>query len=46
MPILVKMPKWGLTMKVGTVTEWLRPEGAEVKAGEPLLMVESDKAAN
>src|SRR5207237_10698061 len=46
MPVLVKMPKWGLTMKVGTVTEWLRAEGAAVAAGDPLLVVESDKAAN
>lgn len=46
MPVLVKMPKWGLTMKIGTVTEWLRPEGAEVALGEPLLTVETDKAVN
>jgi pyruvate dehydrogenase E2 component (dihydrolipoamide acetyltransferase) len=46
MPVLVTMPKWGLTMKEGTVTEWLRAEGAGVAAGEPLLVVESDKAAN
>jgi pyruvate dehydrogenase E2 component (dihydrolipoamide acetyltransferase) len=46
MPVLVTMPKWGLTMKEGTVTEWLRAEGAAVAAGEPLLVVESDKAAN
>src|ERR687885_1619742 len=46
MPVLVTMPKWGLTMKAGTVTEWLRAEGAAVAAGEPLLVVESDKAAN
>ena len=29
MPTLVKMPKWGLTMTAGTVTDWLRDEGAE-----------------
>src|SRR5437764_50071 len=46
MPALVTMPKWGLTMKEGTVAEWLRAEGAAVAAGEPLLVVESDKAAN
>ncbi|MBX6340884.1 MAG: E3 binding domain-containing protein, partial [Thermomicrobiaceae bacterium] len=46
MPILVKMPKWGLTMKAGRVTEWLRPEGAEVAEGDPLLVVETDKAEN
>ncbi len=46
MPILVKMPKWGLMMKAGTVTEWLRAEGDSVTAGEPLFVVETDKAIN
>ena len=46
MPILVKMPKWGLMMKAGTVTEWLRAEGDAVAAGEPLFVVETDKAVN
>ena len=46
MPILVKMPKWGLMMKAGTVTEWLRAEGDPVAAGEPLFVVETDKATN
>lgn len=46
MPTLVKMPKWGLTMKVGKVTEWLRQEGDEIAEGEPLLVVETDKATN
>src|SRR5579864_7162294 len=43
MPILVKMPKWGLTMKAGTISEWLYREGAEVPAGAALLVVETDK---
>lgn len=46
MPILVKMPKWGLMMKAGTVTEWLRAEGEAVRAGEPLFVVETDKTVN
>ena len=46
MPTLVTMPKWGLTMKAGKVTEWLCREGAAVRAGEPLLTVETDKATN
>ncbi len=40
------MPKWGLLMKEGTVTEWLIAEGEEVRAGEPLFTVETDKATN
>jgi pyruvate dehydrogenase E2 component (dihydrolipoamide acetyltransferase) len=46
MPLLVKMPKWGLMMKAGTVTEWLRGEGDTVTAGEPLFVVETEKAIN
>lgn len=46
MPILVKMPKWGLTMKTGKVTEWHKPEGAEIAEGDPLLTVETEKAVN
>ncbi|HEY8447416.1 MAG TPA: acetoin dehydrogenase dihydrolipoyllysine-residue acetyltransferase subunit [Thermomicrobiales bacterium] len=46
MPTIVKMPKWGLTMTVGTVTGWLREEGEEVSAGDPLLTVETEKAVN
>ena len=44
--LVVKMPKWGLMMKAGTVTEWLRAEGDAVSAGEPLFVVETDKAIN
>jgi pimeloyl-ACP methyl ester carboxylesterase len=46
MPTLVKMPKWGLTMTAGTVTDWIRQEGDEVSEGEPLLTVETEKAIN
>ncbi len=46
MPLLVKMPKWGMLMKAGTVTEWFRAEGDAVAAGDPLFTVETDKAIN
>ena len=46
MPILLKMPKWGLMMKSGTVTGWFRAEGDAVSAGDPLFTVETDKAVN
>jgi len=45
-PTLVKMPKWGLTMTAGTVTDWIADEGSEVTAGAPLLTVETEKAVN
>src|ERR1700712_2561105 len=46
MPTIVKMPKWGLTMTTGTVPGWIRNEGDEVSAGDPLLTVETEKAVN
>jgi pyruvate dehydrogenase E2 component (dihydrolipoamide acetyltransferase) len=46
MPLLVKMPKWGMLMKAGTVTAWLHAEGDAVAAGDPLFTVETDKAIN
>jgi pyruvate dehydrogenase E2 component (dihydrolipoamide acetyltransferase) len=40
----VILPKLGQTMEVGTIVEWLKEEGDEVKRGEVLFTVESDKA--
>jgi len=40
----MKMPKAGQSMEDGTVVKWLKAEGADVKVGEVLLEVETDKA--
>jgi pyruvate dehydrogenase E2 component (dihydrolipoamide acetyltransferase) len=40
------MPKWGLSMKEGTVMSWLVDEGDEISVGMPILEVETDKIAN
>lgn len=37
------MPKLGLTMESGTILRWLVPDGAEVTAGQAVLLVETDK---
>lgn len=37
------MPKQGLQMTSGTITGWLKEEGDEVKLGEPLFEIETDK---
>jgi len=42
----IVMPKWGLSMKEGTVNEWLVDDGAEISVGMPILDVETDKIAN
>jgi pyruvate dehydrogenase E2 component (dihydrolipoamide acetyltransferase) len=39
----VVMPKWGLSMTVGTVNAWLVDEGARIAVGDPILAVETDK---
>ena len=43
---VVVMPKLGLTMTEGTVSKWLKKVGDEVKQGEPLFDVETDKLTN
>lgn len=44
--IPIVMPKWGLSMKEGTVNAWLVDEGTEITVGLPILDVETDKIAN
>lgn len=39
----LEIPKWGMTMDEGTVTEWLVSEGAQVSKGDPVVAVESSK---
>lgn len=37
------MPKLGMTMEAGIITKWLKREGDEVKKGEPVFELETDK---
>ncbi len=39
----ISMPKLGLTMTEGIITEWLKREGDHVKKGEPLFEVMTEK---
>ncbi|MDB4893770.1 MAG: dehydrogenase, partial [Firmicutes bacterium] len=39
------MPKAGITMDEGTVVEWLVKVGDPFKEGQPLAVVETDKAS-
>jgi pyruvate/2-oxoglutarate dehydrogenase complex dihydrolipoamide acyltransferase (E2) component len=39
----IYMPKYGMTMTEGIITEWHFQEGDEVKEGEALLTVETEK---
>ncbi|MDP2626727.1 MAG: biotin/lipoyl-containing protein [Candidatus Rokubacteria bacterium] len=38
------MPKLGLTMTEATIVEWRKAVGDAVGAGEPLLVIETEKA--
>ena len=40
----VVLPKWGMGIEEGTITQWLRSEGDIVTKGEPLVEVETAKA--
>lgn len=40
------MPKFGLTMEEGKVERWLKKEGEEVKRGEPIVEISSEKITN
>jgi pyruvate/2-oxoglutarate dehydrogenase complex dihydrolipoamide acyltransferase (E2) component len=44
MATLVTMPKLGMNMEDGVVVRWLVAEGAEVKNGQEILEIETDKA--
>jgi pyruvate dehydrogenase E2 component (dihydrolipoamide acetyltransferase) len=44
--IEICMPKWGLTMKEGKITRWLKKVGDPVEQDEPLFEVETDKITN
>lgn len=41
----VTMPKWGLSMKTGKITEWIVAEGAEIGNGDDLAEIDTDKIA-
>ena len=40
----VQMPRLSDSMETGKIIRWLKKEGEEVKKGEPLVEIESDKA--
>src|SRR3982074_3770706 len=40
----VQMPRLSDSMETGKIGRWIKKEGEEVKKGEPLVEIESDKA--
>ena len=45
MSVEVNMPRLGMTMKQGTIVNWLKSEGDPIKKGETLAEITSDKTA-
>lgn len=41
----VILPALGMAQDTGTVVRWLKAQGEQVMRGEPLLEIETDKAA-
>src|SRR6059036_3700373 len=39
----VVMPQMGVSVSEGTITKWLKQEGEQVEADEPLLEITTDK---
>jgi len=39
----VTMPKWGLSMQLGKITAWIVAEGDDVRAGDDLADIETEK---
>jgi pyruvate/2-oxoglutarate dehydrogenase complex dihydrolipoamide acyltransferase (E2) component len=43
MAVEIVMPQAGQDLDFGTVKQWLKREGDEVKRGEPIVQVETEK---
>jgi pyruvate dehydrogenase E2 component (dihydrolipoamide acetyltransferase) len=43
-PHQLVMPKLGQAMEFGSIAEWLSDDGAQVRVGQPVVSVETDKA--
>jgi 2-oxoglutarate dehydrogenase E2 component (dihydrolipoamide succinyltransferase) len=46
MAVDIKVPSVGESISEGTISRWLKPNGAKVKENEPILEIETDKAAS
>ncbi|WP_024927720.1 acetoin dehydrogenase dihydrolipoyllysine-residue acetyltransferase subunit [Mesorhizobium sp. NBIMC_P2-C4] len=42
----VTVPKWGMTMTEGTITQWMVKEGDSIAHGQELLEIETTKVTN
>lgn len=45
MNIEMVLPRLGETMEEATIIKWLKQKGEKVRRGEPIVVVETDKAS-
>lgn len=41
----LKLPKLAVSMQEGTLVEWLAADGSTIATGQPLYVIESEKAS-
>jgi pyruvate/2-oxoglutarate dehydrogenase complex dihydrolipoamide acyltransferase (E2) component len=46
MPTEIRIPKLGVSMTEGILSEWLVADGATVAAGTPIYLLEMDKSTS
>jgi len=46
MSVPILLPQIGFSMSEGTLSQWLVNDGENVKAGQPIYTLESDKSVN
>ena len=44
--IAITMPKWGLSMKEGSILKWIKFHGENISKGEKILEIETEKVVN
>ncbi len=44
--IAITMPKWGLSMKEGSILKWIKSNGDNISKGDMILEIETEKVVN
>ncbi|WP_228282454.1 biotin/lipoyl-containing protein [Rubrobacter tropicus] len=39
----MELPKWGMTMQDGTISEWVKKPGDSVEEGDVIAIIETEK---
>jgi pyruvate/2-oxoglutarate dehydrogenase complex dihydrolipoamide acyltransferase (E2) component len=44
--IKLLVPQWGLTMDSAVVQKWLKAPGDQIRKGEPVVVIDTDKVSS